>query len=1085
MITDSSKIDINKLKPKKVHAEKERLYEDALKLKIQSNSYKSENVKLKTQVKILEREVLSKEDMLQEMFNQKDISTIGSLGKKINKRKFESHLTSNLKRQVRELKATIQDKNGEVDGLKRDIKSTKIQELDLELRTYMDECMRLRHMLEENMRSRDPLADPQQMAEIENQFQQQQEMLQQMSTENQNMILIMQKKDEEIGMLNQMIDEIKPKASKGRANIRENKKLKRQLKEKNREMAHLRQEISLLKSSTDPEMLEKIEKMVASKSQRSSTTKIKKRTTKNKSKVDHLEQQIEDLRDENKEIADQMGDQLKQINDLYTEEREKNEDLLKHLNNTTEKSENKPARTSSARPKSASKYGRKTDSSNVSSQEIQMNVNAQKTEEIIEDEKEEVETQEVTLDAISWNDVSALSTELRMRLQRAAIPAENARDLVEGSSAVVGDLISTLRDQLKFNKDQAQTLARYMVEPDRTGRVKFNPKASCTKNVFVERINEIVSLKGENQPYKIFSAQDERRLKNEVRELLSRCRETLEETVQLDDDEQKGSVSLEGLKESFEVMEIELSPEVEEFLWWFIFRESDDTDEMKYSALFAMLDEVDEDEVPEAEPSEPTASEPKDTGDDYDDGFDDDDKEEELKDNVRDIDDLEEEEDLADSVKNALSQPQSQSIEPQSKGTADLVGSGQPEQDYAEEPVEGEMDDEEGLTIAEDCFKKISDLMKERGLTVKTLFKDVIQTEILQMEDDSEYEIELMSPEGFISGLEQLGIIDLTDKEIQCLMLILAKPELEHAIVVADLQMVMENFEIYDDGQKDNEEDQPQDNIASQPEETDDKDATKKKKYNFDRLSVEALSVLYSIGKWSQDNDLKDLLDERSYEQPVKTKKKENVVEIIKSDDFFALLNEVGLLQNFSNSIQSELEEFLCLDPQYKDLIMIKKVVKTSEHLLRNEDYCTQIIEWRENNQEEESIGEPDFHPKDSGDIDDEIEREMEADLARDKQQKQRQAEADRLARERRQEEEAALAPSDPEPDPVRKESSIEDDIDYAEKFANQQKSEESYGEDFEREEPKPKAKAKAKASKSKDDYSDAFNESDISDEYV
>jgi len=65
-----------------------------------------------------------------------------------------------------------------------------------------------------------------------------------------------------------------------------------------------------------------------------------------------------------------MGDQLKQINELYTEEREKNEDLLKHLNNTTEKSEGKPVRTSSARPKSASKYGRKTDSSNVSSQEI-------------------------------------------------------------------------------------------------------------------------------------------------------------------------------------------------------------------------------------------------------------------------------------------------------------------------------------------------------------------------------------------------------------------------------------------------------------------------------------------------------------------------------------------------------------------------------------------------------------------------------------------------------------------------------------------------------------------------------------------
>jgi len=194
-------------------------------------------------------------------------------------------------------------------------------------------------------------------------------------------------------------------------------------------------------------------------------------------------------------------------------------------------------------------------------------------------------------------------------------------------------------------------------------------------------------------------------------------------------------VSLEGLKESFEVMEIELKPEVEEFLWFFIFRESDNIEEMKYSVLFTMLDEVEEDDVPVPEPSEPEESEQKETGDDYEDAFDDDedvkDEEDEMKDNVRDIDDLEEEEDLADSVKNALSQPQSQSIEPQSKGTADLVGSGQPESEYKEEAPEGEMDDEEGLTIAEDCFKRISELMKQKGLTVKSLFKDVIQTEIL------------------------------------------------------------------------------------------------------------------------------------------------------------------------------------------------------------------------------------------------------------------------------------------------------------------------------------------------------------------
>jgi hypothetical protein len=64
------------------------------------------------------------------------------------------------------------------------------------------------------------------------------------------------------------------------------------------------------------------------------------------------------------------------------------------------------------------------------------------------------------------------------------------------------------------------------------------------------------------------------------------------------------------------------------------------------------------------------------------------------------------------------------------------------------------------------------------------------------MEDGSEYEIELMSPTGFLEGLKRLGVDELTEIEVQCLMLILVKPELENAIVVADLQMVMENFGI-------------------------------------------------------------------------------------------------------------------------------------------------------------------------------------------------------------------------------------------------------------------------------------------------
>ena len=52
---------------------------------------------------------------------------------------------------------------------------------------------------------------------------------------------------------------------------------------------------------------------------------------------------------------------------------------------------------------------------------------------------------------------------------------------------------------------------------------------------------------------------------------------------------------------------------------------------------------------------------------------------------------------------------------------------------------------------------------------------------------------------------------------------------------------------------------------------------------------------------------------------------------------------------------RSKLETFLCLDPQYQNLILIKKVKKACDELLANEDLVAAILEWRETQPEVES----------------------------------------------------------------------------------------------------------------------------------
>lgn len=54
------------------------------------------------------------------------------------------HLVVNLKRKVRDQQMELAQKREEVELLKRNLKNTKTHETEIEIKMYMDECLRLR-----------------------------------------------------------------------------------------------------------------------------------------------------------------------------------------------------------------------------------------------------------------------------------------------------------------------------------------------------------------------------------------------------------------------------------------------------------------------------------------------------------------------------------------------------------------------------------------------------------------------------------------------------------------------------------------------------------------------------------------------------------------------------------------------------------------------------------------------------------------------------------------------------------------------------------------------------------------------------
>ena len=113
------------------------------------------------------------------------------------------------------------------------------------------------------------------------------------------------------------------------------------------------------------------------------------------------------------------------------------------------------------------------------------------------------------------------------------------------------------------------------------------------------------------------------------------------------------------------------------------------------------------------------------------------------------------------------------------------------------------MDEEEMLDIAEHCFIRMAEMMLQTNRSARSIFTKYSIPE--QFPDGTI--LELMSPIAFLEGAKEAGMDDLSEMEAACLLRVLAKPELENAIILNEFVMIMENFGVIDGDLEDDDED--------------------------------------------------------------------------------------------------------------------------------------------------------------------------------------------------------------------------------------------------------------------------------------
>lgn len=132
LVKDRNSPLVTKTKPKKFLMEREQLYVENMELKLKNNELNKVLIKYKAKIINLERGKNKKSDLTM-----------------IENPSNSSFLVHLLKKTIKDLKAELENKDQEISRYKKSLKYTKIVEMELEIKAYIDECTRLKHHLEE------------------------------------------------------------------------------------------------------------------------------------------------------------------------------------------------------------------------------------------------------------------------------------------------------------------------------------------------------------------------------------------------------------------------------------------------------------------------------------------------------------------------------------------------------------------------------------------------------------------------------------------------------------------------------------------------------------------------------------------------------------------------------------------------------------------------------------------------------------------------------------------------------------------------------------------------------------------------
>ncbi|EAR95276.3 hypothetical protein TTHERM_00382370 (macronuclear) [Tetrahymena thermophila SB210] len=588
--------DVAKHMPRIIHQEKEQLYAETLQLKNQINELKESNKTLKTQLYQVERDSVKYKKIV-------DQYEANGIVKGFYPKTEGGHITENLKKTIKDLKMQLAVKDEENNKIKKQIKYTRLQELDRERKCYAEECTRLKNLLQQALNEKmEVLIKETDYQKLEERLYAQNNEIEQLRYDNTEMAQQLKNYDNQNNYLQRGYNDLERKSNLQITTLRKH------LKERDREINELKNELSKFRlqninnqsskkdfSNQLPINSNRMARPQSAKNNNLSTEMgfLKKQLEMKDDKIRQLEEDVIQLRHELNTQGNQGTDEYdddKNQNSTYRENQSQNNQNIDSIQYQKEKNQNQ-------------QYENNKNNNNQNEIKIEQHQqqvfppstkSKQSSNQIErpEDKKSIDGVLRINSDSnnqyvtrIKREDIVHIGEEVQFKLRSNALNLNEAAQLFFDNldeQTSIRDLQAMLLDK-PFNLQQNDALlfSRYLVE-DKDGKYKFDWEYSRKNEQIFQSFSEIVGS------YQVFSKGYAQKLYDSLQKIFASNRESIKATLQTKSNG-KNTISKEQFIQTFEFLNIQLQKDQVAFLIMAMIQDSVDLNHLYFKNLLKLF----------------------------------------------------------------------------------------------------------------------------------------------------------------------------------------------------------------------------------------------------------------------------------------------------------------------------------------------------------------------------------------------------------------------------------------------------------------------------------------------------------------